>query len=162
LVGSTCPNINVKFLLYMAEEEPVEVPVDAPVEEVPAEEVLAEVMPEEPLKPERDGEAGSAFKERSKKREIEQCFFLNDFNGSGRIPNDKIINLIRQLGANSTESEIPQIYNKIDPENTGEFNLENFAAFMKTKLHASSSKEELQDAFDLFDRNGDGVLTLDD
>jgi Ca2+-binding EF-hand superfamily protein len=44
----------------------------------------------------------------------------------------------------------------------GEFNLENFTGFMKEKVSGVGSKDELKDAFDLFDRNGDGVLTIDD
>ena len=99
-----------------AEEQPVVEGEEQPVVEGEEEEC---VQCEPPIHPSDKEGAGEAFKERGKRREIEQCFFLNDFAGTGRIPNENIRTLMRQLGSNAGDNEIPEINAQIDPENTG-------------------------------------------
>jgi Ca2+-binding EF-hand superfamily protein len=59
-----------------------------------------------------------------KLREIQQCFYLNETTNpsTGLIPNDRIGTLMKMLGTNPTTAELPDIYKKIDPENTGTVN----------------------------------------
>lgn len=57
--------------------------------------------------------------EAKKIREIEQCFFLNDYPQQGKIPNEKLVKMMRLLGTNAPEDELPDIYKKIDPSGSG-------------------------------------------
>lgn len=57
--------------------------------------------------------------EAKKLREIEQCFYLNDYPKQGKIPNDKLLQLMRMLGTNASEEEKPEIIKKVDPNGTG-------------------------------------------
>ena len=98
----------------------------------------------------------------SKKREIEACFYLHDYEDTGKISNDQLNLLMRTLGVCPTTDELPGCIKKVDPEGSGSFDLENFMNCMKDMVSSAANKQELADAFDLFDRNGDGVLTMDD
>lgn len=57
--------------------------------------------------------------EAKKIREIEQCFYLNDYPQQGKIPNEKLVKLMRLLGTNASEDELPEILKKADPSGSG-------------------------------------------
>lgn len=57
--------------------------------------------------------------EAKKIREIEQCFYLNDYPQQGKIANEKLVKMMRLLGTNAPEDELPDIYKKIDPSGSG-------------------------------------------
>ena len=80
--------------------------------------------------------------QRSKKREIEQCFFLYDREHTGKISNVKLLTLMRQLGTNAEEDELQDIYKIIDPQNTGEFSKEKFLSFMEQRMESVGTREE--------------------
>jgi Ca2+-binding EF-hand superfamily protein len=100
--------------------------------------------------------------EAKKRREIQQCFLLYDYPQRGKIKNTDLIKLMRNLGTNASEDELQVIYKKIDPSGSGSFGIAEFEALMLERIQSAGSPEELKAAFELFDRNSDGVLTLDD
>lgn len=108
------------------------------------------------------GDKQPSKEDQKKLREIEQCFLLHDYPKSGRIQNTNLIKLMRNLGTNASEEELKDIYKKVDPGSTGSFGLEEFKALMIERIQSAGSPEELKAAFELFDRDSDGVLTLKD
>lgn len=46
--------------------------------------------------------------------------------------------------------------------NSGFFKLDSFTNLMKERITSAGTEEELQAAFELFDRDSDGVLNLED
>lgn len=95
-------------------------------------------------------------------REIEQCFLLYDYPPKGKINNNNLIKLMRNLGTNASEDELKDIYKKVDPSGSGSFGMPEFKSLMIERIQSAGSPEELKAAFELFDRDSDGVLTLRD
>lgn len=104
----------------------------------------------------------AAKDEAKKRREIQQCFLLYDYPQKGKIANSNLIKLMRNLGTNASEDELRDIYKKVDPSGSGYFGIVEFEALMVERIQSAGTPEELKAAFELFDRDSDGVLTLRD
>ena len=95
-------------------------------------------------------------------REIEECFLLYDYPKKNRIENDKLITLMNALGQNASESELQQLIKKADPQTNGSFTLEGFKSVMNQFSSVAYSKNDLMNAFELLDRDGDKYLSKAD
>jgi Ca2+-binding EF-hand superfamily protein len=100
--------------------------------------------------------------DQKKMREIEQCFLLYDYPAKGKIPNTNLIKLMRNLGTNASDDELKELYKKVDPSGSGSFGMAEFKALMVERIQSAGTQEELKAAFELFDRDSDGVLTITD
>ena len=97
-----------------------------------------------------------------REREIEQCFLLYDYPKKNRIENSKLIELMNALGQNASENELLQLQRKADPEGEGSFTLQGFKAVMNEFSTTSYTKNDLLNAFELLDRDGDKYLSKAD
>ena len=95
-------------------------------------------------------------------REIEQCFLLYDYPKKNRIENSKLIELMNALGQNASENELQQLIKKADKSSNGSFTLEGFRDVMQQFNSISYSKNDLMNAFELLDRDGDKYLSKPD
>ena len=55
--------------------------------------------------------------------EIKEIFMLFDKNSDGYVYTQELGTLVRAINLNPTESELTDLMRKIDPTNSGQFNL---------------------------------------
>ena len=93
-------------------------------------------------------------------KDLQETFSLFDANGNGYITTQELAQAMRQLGQNPTNKEIKEMIAKVDANNDGKLNFEEFKSMMveKMKLPADTEKE-MKDAFRMFDRDGNGFVS---
>ncbi|XP_026578673.1 uncharacterized protein LOC113451503 [Pseudonaja textilis] len=90
-------------------------------------------------------------------RELKDAFALFDQDGDGLITSKEVVTVMRSLGKNPTESEVRSIVGEIEAYK-GKVDFPRFLSVMARRTRHSDTKEEIQAAFRVFDRNGDGYV----
>nr|ACN43240.1 calmodulin IV [Euglena gracilis] len=91
-----------------------------------------------------------------KQREYYEAFSLFDQNGDGTISVEELATLVRCLGQNPTESELQDMKNEMDQDNSGYVDKQEFVQWMSQRRNNSDVEVELLEAFNVFDKDGDG------
>ena len=98
----------------------------------------------------------------SQKQEIKDAFDLFDTSGSGTIEPKELKVALRALGMEPSKDEIANLVARVDKDNSGTVDFHEFLAIMIQKMSETDKKEALDEAFLLFDKDGDGDITFDD
>eukprot|EP00668_Euglena_longa_P033569 GGOE01043157.1.p2 GENE.GGOE01043157.1~~GGOE01043157.1.p2 ORF type:complete len:176 (-),score=67.25 GGOE01043157.1:387-863(-) len=93
-----------------------------------------------------------------KEREYHEAFSLFDQNGDGTISVEELATLVRCLGQNPTESELQDMRNEMDQDNSGYVDKKEFVHWMSQRRTTSDVEVELLEAFSVFDKDGDGTF----
>jgi len=98
----------------------------------------------------------------AEERELAQVFFTLDRNGDGRISRTELLAKYGEvLGVTEAEREVTEIMQKIDLDQSGFIDYKEFLkASMERSKHAS--KDSLDAAFKMFDRDGDGRISAEE
>ena len=91
---------------------------------------------------------------------IREAFALFDTDGDGSISVKELGKVIRSLGQNPTDTEIMSIISKADLNRNGTIEFDEFVVMMSHRMKTVSFEDDVKRAFDLFDKNGDGNLTM--
>ncbi|XP_024990320.1 calcium-binding allergen Ole e 8-like [Cynara cardunculus var. scolymus] len=93
--------------------------------------------------------------------EVKQVFNRFDVNGDGKISAAELVDVMKALGSNTSLDEVNRIMADIDTDCDGFISLEEFAGFCKGKSgeEDDGGMKELQDAFDLYDLNKNGLIS---
>jgi len=91
---------------------------------------------------------------------IREAFALFDSDGDGSISVKELGKVIRSLGQNPTDMEIMSIISKADLNRNGTIEFDEFVEMMSHRMKTVSFEDDVKRAFDLFDKNGDGNLTV--
>eukprot|EP00058_Branchiostoma_floridae_P007764 XP_002593252.1 hypothetical protein BRAFLDRAFT_124868 [Branchiostoma floridae] len=114
--------------------------------------------------------------------EYRQAFDMFDQNGDGHITTAELGNVLRALGQNPTDAELRDMIKKADADGDGTTNFSEFLRLVSRKSTRENTEQELLDAFrafdkgyadqlteeqisefkeafSLFDKDGDGVIT---
>ena len=91
--------------------------------------------------------------------EFREAFLLFDSkDGDGTIATKDLGTVMRCLGQNPTESELKDMVNEVDPDDTGKLDFPTFLSLMASKVNEEDTEQELLEAFRVFDRDGTGFI----
>lgn len=91
--------------------------------------------------------------------EFKEAFTLFDTDGDGNISSKELGTVMRSLGQNPTEAELFDMINEVDSNQTGSIKFQDFLNLMVRKMRDTDTEEELIEAFQVFDREGNGLIT---
>ena len=95
--------------------------------------------------------------------EIKEIFNLFDADGSGHISHNEMATVMRAMGLTPSKAQLKEIIKQIDTNNDGSIQWNEFLAMMQEKLEAEKGRnkqDELMKAFRVFDKNGDGFISV--
>ncbi|KAK2652441.1 hypothetical protein Ddye_012297 [Dipteronia dyeriana] len=95
--------------------------------------------------------------------EVRKVFNKFDKNGDGKISVDELKDILRALGTKPSAEEVKRIMQEIDKDGDGYIDLDEFTEFHSVTGGGSAvdgSSKELKDAFDLFDVDKNGVISV--
>jgi len=70
--------------------------------------------------------------------------------------------VMNSLGLNPTMSEIEDMINEVDLDQTGTVDLEEFIKMMSIKTKPANANDEMRSAFNVFDKDGSGTISVDE
>ena len=94
------------------------------------------------------------------KQEIREAFDLFDTDGSGTIDAKELKVAMRALGFDCRKQEALKLIEEHDIQRTGTIGEREFLDIMTQKIQTRNPEEELRKAFELFDEDGTGRITL--
>merc|ERR1711937_363077 len=80
--------------------------------------------------------------------------------GGGSISTQELRDVMKQLGQESTEQEIADMIREVDENSDGEIDFEEFQQMMTKKMANVNPQDELREAFNVFDKDGSGTITV--
>lgn len=66
---------------------------------------------------------------------------------------------MRSLHQNPTEAELREMISEVDKDGSNAIDFPEFVKMMARKMKDTESEEEIVDAFKVFDKNGDGLIS---
>ncbi|EME38390.1 hypothetical protein DOTSEDRAFT_75810 [Dothistroma septosporum NZE10] len=90
------------------------------------------------------------------------AFALFDQNGDGEITAEELGAVMRSLGQNPSESELKDMINEVDVDQTGSVDFSEFLQMMALKLKDTDEEQALYEAFRVFDKDGSGTISADE
>jgi len=117
----------------------------------------------------RKGKGRSHFRQElseQQKSEVKEAFDLFDTDGSGVIEAKELKVALRALGIEPQKDEIKRLINEVDRSGkerdaTGTIDFKEFLEIMTTKMSEKDNPEEIQKAFDLFDKDDSGQISYE-
>ncbi|KAL1188377.1 Calmodulin-like protein 6 [Cardamine amara subsp. amara] len=98
--------------------------------------------------------------------ELKRVFQMFDKDGDGRITRKELSQSLKNLGIIIPENELTLIIQKIDVNGDGCVDIEEFGELYKTIMVEDEDdevgEEDMKEAFNVFDRNGDGFITVEE
>ncbi|CAF2596906.1 unnamed protein product [Rotaria sp. Silwood2] len=92
----------------------------------------------------------------------EESFSLLDKDGDGNISNHEIRCLMNSLGYAPSEEDISSVISKVDINGDGSVDFHEFLTMMRRRKSTGESDTELQQVFNVFDKNKDGFIDKDE
>ena len=90
---------------------------------------------------------------------IEEAFDLFDKNGDGNITRTELGVVMASLGYHHTDTDIEAMINAVDSDGSGTINFNEFVSLMGRKADEPISEQEVLDAFKVFDKDGNGLIS---
>lgn len=93
---------------------------------------------------------------------IQDVFRSLDKDSSGYLDVSELETAMRSMGTESTKQEIDALVSQIDIDGNGCVDIFEFAKMVSEKLKDYDPERELLEAFAVFDKNGDGMVDIDE
>ncbi len=83
-----------------------------------------------------------------------------DRDGNGSISTKELVTVLKSLGNNPTDQELEEMIEEVDEDRSGTIDFDEFIEMMAKKLNQINIEKELLDAFKVYDRDGNGLVSL--
>lgn len=95
-------------------------------------------------------------------KELEEAFFLFDYDKDGRITTREVGAAVRSVGLNPTEAELKEMINDVNSVG-GTVDVALLSQIIVNRVRdLKTTPEELKDAFQVFDKQGTGMISVHD
>ncbi|EEY60338.1 caltractin-like protein [Phytophthora infestans T30-4] len=94
------------------------------------------------------------------KKELREAFELFDTDKVGSIDYHELKVLMRALGFQVSKREVLDLVEDVDVQRSGRVDFNDYMEIMRRKVLARDPDEEIARAFELFDEDGTGTITL--
>jgi len=94
------------------------------------------------------------------KQELREAFELFDVDKTGSIDLHELKVLMRALGFDVKKPDVIKMVHEVDPSNNGAVDYEQFLEIMTDKYADRDPEEEIKKAFQLFDDDHSGKISL--
>ena len=93
------------------------------------------------------------------KKLFRENFDAFDINGDGRLSVKELATALRSLGFHMTEKDAEAIHNEADRDGSGYIDFDEFLRLITTHMKEPYTKEELIEAFNIFDEEKSGFIS---
>ena len=90
--------------------------------------------------------------------EFKQAFALFDKDGNGHVDANELGQVLASLGQIPAEDELKRMISEVDGDMNGTIEFAEFLQMMKSKMSKKENEEEIQEAFNAFDVNKNGII----
>ncbi|KAF8364033.1 cal-8 [Pristionchus pacificus] len=97
-----------------------------------------------------------------KEQELREIFKEMDKNGDGRITSEELECALVQVGEKPTTLKIREMMAQADTDGNGCIEIDEFLSVLKKQLINPDEERELKEVFRFFDRNGDGLISVEE
>ncbi|XP_027342902.1 calmodulin-like protein 3 isoform X1 [Abrus precatorius] len=94
--------------------------------------------------------------------ELKRVFQMFDHNGDGRITKKELNESLEKLGIFIPNKELTQMIEKIDVNGDGCVDIDEFGELYGSIMEERDEEEDMREAFNVFDQNGDGFITVEE
>uniref|UniRef100_U5EQS4 Putative calmodulin n=1 Tax=Corethrella appendiculata TaxID=1370023 RepID=U5EQS4_9DIPT len=91
--------------------------------------------------------------------EFKEAFMLFDKDEDGTISMAELGVVMRSLGQRPSETELRDMVREADENGNGTIEFNEFLQLMSKKMKACEGEDELKEAFKVFDKNNDGLIS---
>ncbi|XP_037921203.1 calmodulin-like isoform X2 [Hermetia illucens] len=91
--------------------------------------------------------------------EFKEAFMLFDKDEDGTITMAELGVVMRSLGQRPSETELRDMVNEVDQDGNGTIEFNEFLQMMSKKMKGADGEDELKEAFRVFDKNNDGLIS---
>lgn len=112
------------------------------------------------FKPKKKADGKRSELSDEQKQEIKEAFDLFDTDKSGSIDYHELKVAMRALGFDVKKAEVLKLMKEYDRNETGQVTYADFLDIMTQKISERDPEEEIRKAFQLFDDDGSGAISL--
>ncbi|KAB2075302.1 hypothetical protein ERO13_A07G196100v2 [Gossypium hirsutum] len=94
--------------------------------------------------------------------ELRKVFQMFDKNGDGKITKKELSDSLEEFSIFLSDKEINQIIDNIDVNGDGSVDIDEFGELYQMMVNERNEEEEMMEAFNVFDQNGDGFITFEE
>ncbi|XP_047503286.1 calmodulin-like isoform X2 [Pieris napi] len=91
--------------------------------------------------------------------EFKEAFMLFDKDEDGTITMAELGVVMRSLGQRPSETELRDMVKEVDQDGNGTIEFNEFLQMMSKKMRGGDGEDELREAFRVFDKNNDGLIS---
>ena len=91
--------------------------------------------------------------------QFQDAFKAVDTDHDGFIASSQLGQVLRSIGQNPTDAEVQDMINEVDFDGTGSIEFPAFLSMMAKKISDLYAEDEIREAFQFFDRDGNGYIT---
>lgn len=94
-----------------------------------------------------------------KVNEFKEAFEIFDKDKDGYITLKELGDIMQNLGQCPTEAELQDMISEVDKDKNGTLDFTEFLGLMARKMRDTDNNEEIIEAFKVFDKDGNGLLS---
>lgn len=107
-------------------------------------------------------DAVESHQKRMDSDELRRIFQIFDRNGDGRITKNELNSSLENMGIFIPDPELIQMIEKIDVNGDGCVDIDEFGSLYQTIMDERDEEEDMREAFNVFDQNGDGFICVEE